>query len=136
MKITIKNLQSKLPIGSLGINKIIHQVLIGEKIKKTGWINICFVTDPIIKKFNRKFHHTNNTTDVLAFDLSQSKKIIQADVIISTDTAIKQAAIFKTTPIKELKLYLIHAILHLSGYNDQNKKQIMLMRKTESKYVY
>ncbi|MFA4932949.1 MAG: rRNA maturation RNase YbeY [Candidatus Omnitrophota bacterium] len=133
MKITIKNLQKKLPIHAVKTRKLIQKILKGENIRESGWINICFVNDPFIKKFNAKFHKTNSSTDVLAFNLSE--KILLADIMISTDTAIRQAAIFKTSADYELSLYVAHGILHILGYNDQKTNQAKLMRKKEAQYV-
>ena len=136
VKINIKNFQNKLSVNPEKIKKLIRYILRAEKINKSGWINICLVNNPLIKKFNSKFHHTHSATDVLAFNLSTDKKIIQADIIVSTDMAKKQAKIFKTTPDYELSLYFVHGVLHILGYDDNNKKQTQLMRKKESKYVY
>ena len=137
MKITIKNLQKKLPIRPDEIKRLVLKILKNENVKESGWINICFVDNPVIKKFNAKFHRTNSSTDVLAFDLSpeNKKKVLLADIMISTDTAIKQADTFKTTADYELSLYVAHGILHILGYNDRTKPQTELMRKKESQYV-
>lgn len=135
MKITIKNLQNKIAIHPQKINNLIHKILKGERVKESGWINICFVNNALIKKFNAKFLKTNCATDVLAFNLNAGKKIILADIMISTDTAIKAALVFKTTPDYELSLYLAHGILHILGYDDHTRTQIKLMRQKENKYV-
>ncbi len=135
MIITIRNLQNKLPIPSTKIKKLIRKVLKGERVKKSGWINICFVDNPLIKKFNAKFLKSNRTTDVLAFNSTKGKKVILADIMISTDKAIEQARNFKTTPTYELLLYVAHGMLHILGFDDHSKTQIKLMRKKESKYV-
>jgi probable rRNA maturation factor len=135
--ITLKNLQSKLPIHSEKIKKIIHKVLKNERVGKSGWINICFVNNSRIKKINAKFHKTNRSTDVLAFDLSDKNKKnnLAADILISTQAALSQAQQFKTTPDYELSLYVVHGILHILGFNDHTPAQIKLMRKKESQYV-
>jgi probable rRNA maturation factor len=135
VKITLQNLQKHIPISTDKIKKLILKVLKGQKVKKSGWINICFVDDRQIKKFNAKFHKTKSSTDVLAFNLSDKKNIILADIMISAQTALKQAASFKTTPDYELSLYVVHGILHILGYNDRTESQIKLMRKQESLYV-
>jgi probable rRNA maturation factor len=137
VKITIKNLQKKLPIHPLKIKKLVFKILKGERADDSGWVNICFVDNRFIKKFNAKFHKTNNTTDVLAFNLSDKnkKKVLLADIMISTDTAIEQAKSFNTCADYELCLYVVHGILHILGYNDRSEKQIKLMRKKEKQYV-
>lgn len=66
-------------------------------------------------------------TDVIAFDLSGDKKEILADVAISTDTAIRQARVFKTSPAYETYLYVVHGILHILGYDDKTAKESKIM---------
>lgn len=137
MKITIKNLQNKLLISPVKIKKLILNVLKGEGIKESGYINICFADDPLIKKFNLKFLKTNSSTDVLAFNLNNNleNKILLADIMISTDTAIKNSRKFNTKPEYELMLYLAHGILHILGYDDRDKTQKKQMREKEIEYV-
>ena len=137
MRITLKNLQNKLPIHTGKIKKLILKVIKGERVKESGWINICFVDNTQIKKFNAKFLKTKSSTDVLAFNLSEKKerKIILADIMISTQEALKQAANFKTTPDYELSLYVVHGLLHILGFNDRSRGEKKLMRKKESRYV-
>ena len=67
-------LQKKLPIHSQRIKNLILKVLKNEKVKESGWINICFVDDRQIKKFNAKFLKIKGSTDVLAFNLNEKKK--------------------------------------------------------------
>ncbi len=137
MKITVKNLQNKLAISPVKIKKLILKVLKGEGIKESGYINICFADDPLIKKFNLKFLKTNSSTDVLAFNLNNNleNKILLADIMISTDTAIKNSRKFNTKPEYELMLYVTHGILHILGYDDRDKTQRKQMRKKEIEYV-
>ena len=137
MKITLQNLQKKVPVQTGKIKKLILKVLKGERVKESGWINICFVDNPQIRKFNAQFHKTKGSTDVLAFNLSDKKEknIILADIMISAQEAKEQADSFKTTPDYELSLYVVHGILHILGFNDHTPQQIKLMRKKESQYV-
>ena len=136
MEIIIKNLQNKLPLYPARIKKLISEILIGEKAKVCGCINICLVNNAMIKKFNLKFLQNGSSTDVLAFNLSgKNKKVLLADIIISTETAIAQARKFKTTPDYELMLYVAHGLLHILGYNDNNKLETKLMRQKEAAYV-
>jgi probable rRNA maturation factor len=135
VKITLQNLQKKVPVQDGKIKKLILKVLKGERVKKSGWINICFVDNPQIRKFNAQFHKTKGSTDVLAFNLSDKRNIILADIMISAQEAKEQADNFKTTPDYELSLYVVHGILHILGFNDHTPQQIKLMRKKESQYV-
>jgi len=137
MKISVKNLQKKLLISPVKIKKLILNVLKGEGVKESGYINICFADDPLIKKFNLKFLKVNSSTDVLAFNLNNNleNKILLADIMISTDTAIKNSRKFNTKPEYELMLYITHGILHILGYDDRDKTQRKQMREKEIEYV-
>ena len=137
MKITLQNQQKKVPLPAGKIKKLILKVLKDERVRKSGWINICFVDNSLIKKFNTKFLKVKSSTDVLAFDLSDKKEknVILADIIISTQQALKHARTYKTTLDHELSLYVVHGLLHILGFNDHSARQIKLMRKKESQYV-
>ena len=135
MKITIRNLQKKIPITPKRIKGIILKILSGYPKVKAGEITICFVNDKQIKKINAKYLNKNTATDVIAFDLSEAKGSILADIAISADTAYKNAVVYKTRPKDELELYVIHGILHILGYDDNNSKNRALMRRKEQYFL-
>ena len=83
-------------------------------------ITLCLVNDPKIRGLNLKYLGEDIPTDVLAFDAT-------GDIVISTDTAIRNAAIYKTSPVYETYLYVVHGVLHLLGYDDRNPKGRKLM---------
>lgn len=106
-----------------------------EGIKKSGEITVSFVSDAQIRALNKKYAHKGHATDVLAFDESLEKGNITADIVISVQAAARNSRVFKTTPLYELYLYVIHGLLHLLGYDDINPagKQIMDKRQL---YLY
>lgn len=79
----------------------------------------------------------NSSTDVIAFNLTDTKdlKNVFADIVVSTDTAIRNTKIFKTTLFYELCLYVIHGLLHILGYNDKLKKQRQIMEKRQKEIL-
>lgn len=103
------------------VERIVRKALSFEKNKKTGDITVCFVDDRQIKKLNRKYLGHNYATDVMAFDISEQEDVFFADIIISADTAMKNALVFKTDPYYELCLYVAHGVLHIIGYDDRTK---------------
>ena len=88
-----------------------------EKQKKSGAITICLVSDRAIRQLNLMYLAHNIATDVIAFDLSEKKNRI-ADIAVSTDTAVRNAKAYNTTPLDELYLYVIHGLLHILGCKD------------------
>ena len=131
-------MQKKIPIYPKRIKKTILKVLSGEGAKISGEITVCFVSDKRIRQLNKKFHHRDEPTDVLAFNISDSNKrdSLSADIIISTQTALRQAKIYNSTFSSELNLYAAHGMLHLLGYNDRTLKQKILMQRKEKEYVH
>jgi probable rRNA maturation factor len=88
----------------------------------------------MIRRLNRKYHFRDAATDVLAFDLSDGRRMI-TDIVISTDTAVRNAKTFKTTPLYENHLYLVHGLLHIFGYDDHDAKGRGMMRRKEAHYL-
>ena len=138
VEITVIDLQKKIPVYPQKIRKLILETLKKEGLKKRGEITVCFTNDALIRKLNARYLRKNKPTDVLAFDITNSKdkRQLSADIVISSDTAIRNARIFKTTPFYELSLYSIHGLLHLLGYDDHSRKNKKIMRGKELKYVH
>ena len=137
LTVTINNQQNKLIIHTEKIKRLAQKVIAQEKKNMAGQINICFTDDTGIKKINAKFLGIKEPTDVLAFDnRGKNKNEMTADIIISAQTAQKNAREFDTCPEYELKLYLVHGILHILGYDDGNRAESKLMRKKENCYVH
>jgi probable rRNA maturation factor len=131
VKITIKNLQSKVDVNSKAIVKTVKNVLLSEGIKKAGEISLFFVNDKKIAELNRKHLKEKGPTDVIAFDLSGPIRPdeIFADIVVSTDRAVDNAKIFGTNSGFELRLYAAHGVLHILGYDDRTLKQRREMQK-------
>ena len=101
-------------------------------------MSLAFVSDRMIRSLNRRFLKRNHVTDVLAFDYREKGKQtrrLEGEMIISTDTAVRQARKFGTDVKQELVLYIIHGILHLLGYDDHSSKDIKKMRKKEQEII-
>ncbi|MBU1995581.1 MAG: rRNA maturation RNase YbeY [Candidatus Omnitrophica bacterium] len=144
MFVAVNDLQKKIPLNTSQIKKIIKIILRHEKVSEV-LLSVLFVTNQKIRVFNRKFLGRNNATDVLAFDSTdeevsyqvsqKSVKEINGDIIISTDAAIKNAKSFNTSVEQELVLYVVHGILHLLGYDDHSKTNILKIRKKEEEII-
>lgn len=135
VKVIIRNLQKRIPINSKKITRVILKALSDAQVKKFGEIEVCFMDDEKIRELNLMYLARNVSTDVIAFDISENKKEIFANIAVSADTAIRNAKIFKTSAVYELYLYVIHGILHLLGYKDETKKDKIIMRKKEEDFL-
>ena len=89
-----------------------------------GELSLSLVTDQEITGLNKKHLDRPHPTDVLAFpmregDFSEINPTLLGDVVISVETAKKQADAKKYSLEEELCLLLIHGILHLLGYEHE-----------------
>lgn len=125
MTIEIINLAPK-KFNQNKIKKIVQKIT--KKIKLPfSDLSIAFVTESEIKKLNKKYRKKNKVTDVLSFNYKDS-----GEIVICFKQAEKQVQKARHSTAKELTTLLIHAILHLKGYDhEKNKKQAMIMQKQE-----
>jgi len=133
MKVNIKNLQDKLKLKIPKIKKTVKRIFKLSGIKRKGELTICLVDDKQIKELNLLYLGRYSPTDVLSFNLTGNNQEFLADIIISVETAMRNAKIFKKALLDELNLYIIHGILHLFGYDDKTPKEKKIMQaKTNS----
>jgi probable rRNA maturation factor len=86
-----------------------------------GAISVAVVSDETMRRVNREFHDCDEPTDVLAFDLGAAGRDgFRAEVIVSLDTARREAAAHGVETAAELLLYVVHGVLHLRGYDDHS----------------
>ena len=94
-------------------------------------LSVVFVDDDYIRGLNSRYLHKDEPTDVLAFSMMEtsgdepaemeegaSSIRMLGDVVVSIDTAMRQAAEYGHTLEREVSLLVIHGTLHLLGYDD------------------
>lgn len=90
-------------------------------------VSVVFLDDSEMADLHGRLMSDPTPTDVLTLDYGGGN----AEIFISLDTARRQAAEHRSTFGGEVRLYLAHGLLHLSGYNDHTPAQIRKMRKAE-----
>ncbi len=108
---------------------------ISSEGKKAGELNIIFCNDDYLLNINNQYLNHNTYTDIITFDNSEDKDIIEGDIFISIDRIRENASNFKTSEKDELHRVIIHGILHLLGYKDKNKADKDLMTQKEDWYL-
>ncbi len=102
-------------------------------------LSLVLTNDREIHRFNRKYLHHDRPTDVLAFNLDEgrrfSKQMVLGDIMISTERAKIYAKRFGNSFWDEVKLYIVHGILHLLGYDDHKAKDRVRMRRKEKQVL-
>jgi probable rRNA maturation factor len=106
-------------------------------------LTIVFVRDKKIQELNRLYRGKDYATDVLSFqtivektdanDFTQENYL--GDIVISTDTAWRQAADAKLAVEREIQELVMHGVLHLCGYDhetdhgEMNRLELKLRKK-------
>lgn len=83
-------------------------------------LSILLCGDPFIRDLNRRFRGIDEPTDVLSFEQDGT---VLGDVVISLDTARRQARIAGIDEAAELRELLLHGILHLLGRDHVDSDQ-------------
>ena len=104
------------------------KVILGALDCPDGEISILIVDDPQIEKLNRKYLNRSGPTNAIAFpmregEFSHLSPQLLGDVVISTDTASKEAQNSGMSMEQRFKELLVHGILHLFGYDHETSDQ-------------
>jgi probable rRNA maturation factor len=124
-----KNAPFKRREISLYFKKILECL---PEAKKLSW-SISVVSNRDIEILNKNHKGKKGPTDVLAFFYPNAD--FQAEIIISSDMAVKNAADYGNSLLEEFLTYLIHGVLHILGYNDIKESQKSLMLKKQKQLL-
>jgi len=96
-----------------------------------GQVTVLLTTDAAIRSLNRRFRHKNKATDVLSFPaeaFAPSPELIAGDLAISVPTALRQAIEQGHPLATEIKVLILHGLLHLAGYDHETDTGQMARR--------
>lgn len=85
-----------------------------------GQVSVLLTTDAEVRRLNRRFRGIDRSTDVLSFPApasSAAPERIAGDLAISVPTARRQAAERGHSLPAEIKILMLHGLLHLAGYD-------------------
>lgn len=103
-----------------------------EAVGLSGEVEVLLTSDARIKQLNRDFRGKNKPTDVLSFPAPEEIAETHAgDLAISLDTAARQAARYGHTLADEVRVLLLHGLLHLSGMDHETDSGEMAVREAE-----
>ena len=91
-------------------------------VRLRGQVTILLTTDAAIRDLNRRFRGKNKATDVLSFPVDTTTpgpEKIAGDLAISVSTALRQAAGQGHSLSTEIKVLVLHGLLHLAGYDHE-----------------
>lgn len=96
-------------------------------------LSVALVGDAHMSSLHKQFMQIDGPTDVLTFPLEfdAEGREIAGEVVICVPEAARQARIRGTAINKELLLYALHGVLHLSGFDDRTEAGFRQMHRKE-----
>ncbi len=98
---------------------------------ESAQIGMAVVDDETIHGLNRRYLDHDFPTDVITFPLEEQDGHLDGEIVVSLDTARREAGRFGWSVGDELLLYVIHGALHLLGYDDTTADAARQMREQE-----
>jgi len=143
MEVLIKNQQKIAKIHWRRIREIIKNIIQYLKVDENTEISILFTDDKFIKSLNKKYRGINKSTDVLTFNLEEGdlkfpevdKNKLLGDIVVSVETAQRQANNLNHNLENELMILLIHGLLHLIGYDHEEDRDNKIMQVKENEIL-
>ena len=103
-------------------------------------VSVVLVDDRYIRQLNREYRDNDYATDVLSFALNEgdepqiidgSPENLLGDIIISLETAVRQANEYGHSLEREVAFLTVHGMLHLLGYDHEEEADRQEMRREE-----
>ena len=132
IKVIITNDQKevKIPTGvRMLVRRCCNAVLTFEDFSEPAEISVTFVDDERIHELNKLHRDVDRSTDVLSFPLGENGvydkdletgACLLGDIVISVETAVRQADTYGHTLQREIGFLTVHSMLHLLGYDHVN----------------
>ena len=120
-------------------NRTALKAFIEKAIKKEGLhietLQYIFCSDKYILGINKSYLQHDYYTDIISFDLSETKGKLIGEVYISIDRVKDNTKTHKTSLKEELLRVIFHGALHFCGYKDKKPADIKKMRAQEDKWL-
>ena len=134
IRVSLANEQSTFPVNERQLIEAV-QAVVRDSSYTSATISLAVVDDATICELNRRYLDHDYPTDVLSFVLEDDDSHLEGEVVISSDTAAREAQAYGWPAAAEQLLYVIHGTLHLVGYRDKSSEEIAEMRAAEQKYL-
>lgn len=97
-----------------------------------GWVDVLLADDRTLRRLNRDFRGKDKATDVLSFPAATEVRAeLAGDLAISVETAARQAKEHGHSLRDELRVLLLHGLLHLSGMDHEVDRGEMAAKEAE-----
>ena len=128
--------QDELAVDLGKIQTICERILDDGGVK-SGKINVVLVNSGTIHQYNKDFLQHDYPTDVISFLIEdrRSEGYLEGEILACTEIAKDRAEEFGWAAEEELLLYVVHGMLHLTGFDDATDEQRSGMQEKERTYL-
>ena len=140
MRILIQNNQ-RITAQPRRIQSVARRLLRAEGQAQDTEVSILLTDDAHIAQLNSQYRHVEGPTDVLSFSQTEGDEEpipgmednVLGDVVISVETAQRQAAEQANSLESEMDMLLVHGLLHLLGYDhaEPDEERVMFAKQDE-----
>ncbi len=142
----IQNRQRAVPIDAPSLRRFIGILLRNLLARKHFDLGLYLVRSPEMARLNEKFLRHEGSTDVITFDygfgvpsrpggMELQTQPLHGEIFVCVDEAVSQARRYRTNWPRELARYIVHAVLHLSGYDDSRPSDRLKMKREEDRLL-
>ena len=128
--IELRNLQRNVPVNLQNLQSFAERALRAcskRAMQQFEEIVVVLISDNRMADLHRRFMNQRGPTDVITFQ--------HGEIFISVSTAKRQAREFGTSTRAEIELYIVHGLLHLSGFDDRTPRATRRMRAAEARVL-
>jgi len=119
------------PVDRQKLKQAAEHVLAREGVRSK--VVVILSSDETILRLNTQFLEKHSLTDVLSFPWHDKKLL--GEVYVCVSVAERSARELSRTLESELILYIIHGILHLTGYDDTSDREFKRMHRREDELL-
>jgi rRNA maturation RNase YbeY len=98
-------------------------------------VEIHLVSAKKMAELNERWLQHGGATDVITFDYGVFEGMLNGEIFVCVSEGVLQAPRFRSTWQKEIIRYILHGILHLTGYDDTTLKARKKMKAAENKWL-
>jgi len=135
--IPIVSRQSDVPIDSSQLIALVQCILQEEKCR-CDEVSLQFVATEEISQLHGDYFGDFTATDCISFPIDTQDVPgyrLLGELFICPAMALSYSQDHGVDPYEELSLYVVHGLLHLMGYDDQDEEERQLMRHAEGRII-
>src|SRR5690606_36321389 len=116
------------------VEEVLNHAAAMEELSGHPEVSVTFISDEAIRKINAEYRGKDKATDVISFALEEMTEgevaivqeegmpIVLGDILISIETAARQAAEYGHDEKREIGFLALHGFLHLLGYDHMTEE--------------